>query len=99
MSLPKHNAGVLTLRVVVRNFNADMTLDQLGSKLHDVLDENTLALIKENTKDEQWMYEIEAYAKPDGENRHAGIGHNIKNEENQDFIAPDWIHPKKEKSE
>ena len=65
MNLPKNNAGVLTLRVIINNFNADMSLDQLSSILHDSLDKKTLAVIKENTKDEKWMYQIEAYSKPE----------------------------------
>ena len=84
--MSKKNAGVLTLRVVVHNFNADMSLDDLGEHLHDALDAAALSLFKAHTKDEEWLYEIEAFSKPDGENRHGGIGANIKNRENADFL-------------
>ena len=77
--MSKKNAGVLTMRVTVHNFNADMGLDKLGERLHDVLDAATLETIKAHTKDEKWQYEIEVFSKPDGENRHKGIGANVKN--------------------
>ena len=66
-----------------------MSLDRLGEILHDALDKATLETIKAHTKDEKWMYEIQAFSKPDGENRHDGIGHNIKNRENAGFLLPD----------
>ena len=66
--MSKKNAGVLTLRVTVHNFNADMSLDELGEHLHAALDAAVLSLFKERTKDEKWMYEIEAFSKPDSEN-------------------------------
>ena len=84
--MSKNNAGVLTLRVVVHNFNADMSLDKLGEHLHDALDAATLSIIKQHTKDEKWMYEIEAFSKPDDDNRHGGIGYNVKNRGNEDFL-------------
>ena len=64
----KKNAGILTLRVTVHNFNADMSLDKLGEQLHDALDAAVLSLFQEHTKDEKWMYEIEAFSKPDSKN-------------------------------
>ena len=66
--MSKKNAGVLTLRVVVHDFNADMSLDKLGEHLHEALDAAALSLFQEHTKDEEWMYEIEAFSKPDSEN-------------------------------
>ena len=85
--MSKNNAGVLTFRVIVRNFNADLPLEKLGQLLHDTIDQTTLETIQEHTKDQQWIYEVEAYAKHDGDNKHSSIGHNLKNIENADFLT------------
>ena len=86
-SMSKKNAGILTLRVVVHNFNADMSLDKLDEHLHDALDAAELSLFQAHTKDEKLMYKIEAFSKPDGDKRHGGIGANVKNGENADFLS------------
>ena len=85
--MSKNNAGLLTFRVKVHNFNADMSLEKLGQILHDAIDAKTLETIQEHTKDQQWIYEIEAYAKLDGDNKHSSIGQNLKNIENADFLT------------
>ena len=89
MRIPKNNAGLLTLQVVVHNFNAEMTLDQLGELLHDALDAKTLEVFKANARDEKWQYEIKAFSKPEHNNRHSSTGHNLKREDHLILTLPE----------
>ena len=86
MSNEKHNVGVMTFRVTVHNFNSNIDLDKLTALLHDHLDAATLETIKAHTKDEKWQYELEAYVKPEGENKQNKSGHNFKTKESAENL-------------
>ena len=66
--LDDKNEGRLTFIMNVFNLNMDMTLEEFGKMLHDIIDEKINKQVEKHTKDQKYLYDFGTRVKtPKGE--------------------------------